>query len=321
MTIHSSSIRARILCVLLPLFLAPAIIRPVIASSPIQSVDPFYGKLFVDGETAYLARDYAGAIKTLEVAAFGLSSDKVRAAKAHIYLSLSYYSLKDAEKSRKAAERAVGLIGEGDPKSLNLADSALNAFLKLIDGFKIRPGSEDKLSEKPGVVWQQSAPEPERPVAPAKPAIDPSRVKELEARHRSVPDDFMVRYELAAAYTGQGLYKKALRIMEDLLRERPGDVKAIYHISRTNFFQGNYRKSIDGFHTVMSPASESQITKDMGLRATVYIALCLDKLDQKPSLASVLDQLTAGLPPAELKRILAEEGLTKQWASLEAGAK
>jgi DNA-binding GntR family transcriptional regulator len=122
---------------------------------------------------------------------------------------------------------------------------------------------------------------------------------------------------LGSLYFEQGSYKKVVGIMEGILKKRPEEVSAVFHLARARFFQKEFRKANDGFHKVISPASENQITKDMVLRSTIYLTLCLYELRQKESLASYLDYVSQNIPLAELKRILADEGLAERWALLK----
>jgi len=292
-------IRTFAIAILLALFLPSALLLPS------QAIDPFYLKLFEDGEAAFLVKDYAKAVKDLEVAVFGLSADRTKTAKACIYLGLSHNSLKNRDLSRRFLSRAAGLVGEEGPGSLGLDMAALNGYEQLIEDFQITPGAPE---EQTGVVWEKAAPEP---------PVDPSRVRELEARLKTSPDENAIRYELGSLYFEQGTYKKIVGIMEGILKKHPEEVSAVFHLARARFFQREFRKANDGFHKVISPASENQITKDMVLRSTIYLTLCLHELGQKESLASYLNYVSQNIPLAELKRILADEGLTERWALLK----
>ena len=77
---------------------------------------------------------------------------------------------------------------------------------------------------------------------------------------------------------------------------------ATFHLSRALYFMKDPRKAIEGFHKIISPASEMKVTKDAVLRSTIYIVLCLDTLDQKDSRDSYLDYLERNVPLAELRR-------------------
>jgi hypothetical protein len=286
-----------------------ALIALVTGLAASQAVDPFYLRLFEDGEAAFVAGDHAKAVKDLEVAVFGLSTDRVRSAKACVYLSLSHNTLKHRDKSRQFLVRAAGLVGKEGPGSLGLGMAALNGYERLIEDFRITPGAPE---EQTGVVWENAAAEP--PTQKTRPPIDPSRVRELEARLKASPDEAAIRYELGSLYFEQRAFKKMAGIMEGLLKKHPEEVSAVFHLARARFFQREFRKTLDAFHKIISPASENQITKDMVLRSTIYIALCLHELGQKQSLASYLDYVSQNISLAELKQILADEGLTERWA-------
>lgn len=281
-----------------------------------QAIDPFYLRLFEDGETAFVVGDHAKAVKDLEVALFGLSADRTRAAKACIYLGLSYNTLKNRDKSRQFLVRAAGLVGKEGPGSLGLDKTALNGYERLIEDFRITPGAPE---EQTGVVWEKASVEP--PAQKTKPPVDPSRVRELEARLKASPDNPAIRYDLGSLYFEQRAYKKLVGIMEGLLKKHPKEIDATFYLARARFYQREFRKAHDGFHKVISPASENLITKDMVLRSTIYITLCQNALGQKKSLDSYLDYLDRKVPLAELKRIIAEEGLERNWELLKAQSK
>ena len=274
-----------------------------------QAIDPFYLRLFEDGEAAFVAGNHAKTVRDLEVALFGLSADRTRAAKACIYLGLSHNTLKNRDKSRQFLVRAAGLVGKEGPEYLGLDMAALNGYERLIEDFRITPGAPEVQT---GVVWENAAAEP--PAQKTRPPVDPSRIRELEARLKALPDEPAIRYELASLYFEQGAFKKLAAIMEGLLKKHPEEVSAVFHLARARFFQREFRKALDAFHKVVSPASENQITKDMVLRSTIYIILCLHELGQKQSLASYLDYVSQNIPLAELKQILTDEGLTERWA-------
>jgi len=278
-----------------------------------QAIDPFYLRMFEDGEAAFVAGDHAKAVKDLEVAVFGLSTDRVRSAKACVYLALSYNTLKNRDKGRLFLVRAVGLVSKEGLESLGLDKAALNSYERLVEDFRITPGAPE---EQTGVVWKNAFVEP--PAQKTRPPVDPSRVRELEARLKASPDDPAIRYDLGSLYFEQRAYKKLVGIMEGLLKKHPEEIDATFHLARASFYQREFRKATDGFHKIISPASENQVTKDMVLRSTIYITLCLNALGQKKSLDSYLDYLDRNVPLAELKRLIAEEGLERAWALLKA---
>lgn len=88
-------------------------------------------------------------MKHLEVAVFGLSTDRTKTAKAFIYLSWSHNTLKNRELARQFLSRAITLLGNESPGSLGLDVAALNGYERLIEDFLITPGASE---EQAGVV-------------------------------------------------------------------------------------------------------------------------------------------------------------------------
>jgi len=279
-----------------------------------QGIDPFYLRLFEDGEAAFVAGDHAKAVKDLELAVFGLSADRIRSARSCVYLALSHSSLKNAEKSREFLRRADGLIGKDDPGSIGLAGGALNAYERLLEKLPALP--EAQAEGAPPLAWEKSRETVSPPMT--KPAVDPAQVKELEGRLGKEPDNDALRVHLGDLYVRQGSHRKAVKLMRDLLKRDPEEIMATFHLSRALFFLKDHRKALEGFHKMIGPASEGKVTKDAVLRSTIYITLCLKALGQKKSLDSYLNYLDRNVRLAELKRLIAEEGLGRDWGLLKA---
>jgi tetratricopeptide (TPR) repeat protein len=282
-----------------------------------QAIDPFYLRLFEDGEAAFVAGDHAKAVRDLEVAVFGLSADRLRSARSCVYLALSHSALKNTEKSRLLLRRAIGLIGKDDPGSIGLAGGALNAYERLLENLSAEP--EAQVEEAAPPAWEKSRETALPPMT--KPAVDPAQVKKLEDRLGAEPDNDALRLDLAALYIGQSGHRKAVKLMRDLLKRDPEEIMATYHLSRALYFLKDHRKALEGFHKVIGPASEGKITKDTVLRSTVYITLCLNALGQKKSLDSYLNYLDRNVPLTELRRLIVVEGLERDWGRLKAGSK
>jgi len=282
-----------------------------------QAIDPFYLRMFEAGEAAFVAGDHDKAAKDLEVAVFGLSTDRVRSAKACVYLALSHSVMKNAEKSSQFLRRAAGLIGKAGPASIGLAGGALNSYERLLEALPAAP--EAKPGDAAAPAWEK--PEKIAPPPITEPATEPSRVKGLEGRLGAEPDDDALRLNLADLNIKQGNHRKAAKLMRDLLMRDPEEIMATFHLSRALYFMKDSRKAIEGFHKIISPASEMKVTKDAVLRSTIYITLCLDTMDQKDSRDSYLDFLERNVPRAELKRLIAEEGLEREWGRLRSGSK
>ena len=301
-------------------FLAAALSAILVLGTGIaaaQAIDPFYVRLFEDGEAAFVAGDHVKAVKDLELAVFGLSADRIRSARSCVYLALSHSSMKNAEKSLEFLRRAVGLIGKDEPASIGLAGGALNAYERLLENLPAAP--EAQVEEAAPPAWEKSR--ETAPPAITKPTVDPAQVKELERRLGKEPDNDALRLQLGDLYVRQKSYRKAVNLMRDLLKRDPEEIMATFHLSRALFFQKDHKKALEGFHKIIGPASEEKVTKDAVLRSTLYITLCLNALGQKNSLNSYLEYLDRNVPLAELKRLIAEEGLERNWARIKAGNK
>jgi hypothetical protein len=272
-----------------------------------QAIDPFYLRLFEDGEAAFVAGDHAKAVKDLEVAVFGLSADRVRSVRSCIYLALSHSSLKNAEKSAQFLRRAVGLLGDADPRSLGLAEGALNAHERLRENCPAEAGSEEKA---PGLGKPPQTAPPRRETHRRSGAD-----QGIEGVWKELDNDRLLPRS-RILYVSRRDFSQDGQAHARPSKETPksdGDLPSLPGL----YFQKDYRKAIEGFHKIIGPASEEKVTRDAVLRSTIYIVLCLDALDQKQSLNSYLDYLTQNIALADLRRLVAEEGLDRDWEKLK----
>jgi len=119
-----------------------------------QETDAFYKNLFKKGEKSFLAKNYKEAVKELEIAVFGLYKEKELRGKAYVYLSLSYYYLKDVKKCEKYLREAFDLLGDEGLKKLELDKPARSDLEKLIKYFKL--SDAEKRSESDEAVIKKS---------------------------------------------------------------------------------------------------------------------------------------------------------------------
>lgn len=100
-------------------------------AQPSPAVDPFYLKMLDKAEKELARRDYAQAIRDLEIAAFGLANDPVRLAKACAYLGLCHFHLKNISRSEDYFRQAVELIGPEGFASLDFLEEVRPELEKL----------------------------------------------------------------------------------------------------------------------------------------------------------------------------------------------
>jgi TonB family protein len=104
-----------------------------------QDIDPFYLRILEKAQKSFLSRDYAQAVRDLEVAAFGLAADSQLRAKALIYLGLSRFYLNDVKSAEKNLREAAGLLPDSDWSGLEIAAAALPDLERLWSYFNLSP--------------------------------------------------------------------------------------------------------------------------------------------------------------------------------------
>jgi TonB family protein len=104
-----------------------------------QDIDPFYLRILEKAQKSFLSRDYAQAVRDLEVAAFGLAADSRLRAKALIYLGLSRFYLNDVKSAEKNLREVADLLADRDWNDLGIAAEARPDLERLWSYFNLSP--------------------------------------------------------------------------------------------------------------------------------------------------------------------------------------
>lgn len=277
-----------------------------------QGIDPFYLNLLQDGERSFLARDYARAVRDLEVAVFGLSADKSLSGKAYIYLSLACFSLRDMEKSRGFLTKAIDILGEKDIAALVLDPPVKSGLEKALEYFHLSISGEKTERDVPLLQGAGKGRPAARPFLPD----DAAKLKETEARLRTEPDNISLYYELDRLYAQKKDWKAARRNLRSLLLKHPGESQALFCLGRLEFTAEEYRQALQHFRLFLKPSSGTRAPDAMGIKADIYAVLCLFQLKQKGSLSSYLKTVNQRVSNEDLQKILREEGLERGWRTM-----
>jgi len=128
-------------------------------SRPPVSVDPFYLKMLEKAEKELGRSDYARALKSLEIAAFGLAQDKGLLAKAYTYLGICHYHFKNITKSEEYLRQAAELLGEEEFASIRLLESMQPELDSLLALYNIKLPGKAETIEVSGVANAERAEE------------------------------------------------------------------------------------------------------------------------------------------------------------------
>jgi len=237
-----------------------------------QQIDPFYPRQLREGETLFLAQDYKEAIKTLEIAAFGLHREKKLLGKAYVYLSLSHYYLKNYEDCEHYLRKAVELGGEEGFESLDLKmeEHIRSDLEKLIDHFKLRKKEEKKEPEKVLKKPPEAEPKIKKPLK--KEEIE--HIQELEKSIKAQPRNVSLYYELYELHRENNNLKAAKKVLESLVKKNPNEVKAFRLLGLINFQGRKYKDASKNFEQILKLSKRVQIDETLLLETKVNLTLC-----------------------------------------------
>jgi outer membrane biosynthesis protein TonB len=272
-----------------------------------SQVDPLYLQLLKDGESSFQAKDYRGAVKELELAAFGLYRDKKLAAKAYSLLALSYYYLKDLSGSQNHLTTAANLIGPEGLAGLDFSPEAEADLTKLLVEFKMaapskaeaakpsgkQPQTSTSLSKTIETKKEEMKPETEHPaekkVPPAK-TEEPKKEdaqsievlkagvknpeEELQERIRLNPDDTASYYELFELYKKDNRRAAARTTLLSLVEENFAEFTAFYELGKIAYEEKKYAEAWSRFNEVLKLAKLIQVGDEILDASRAYLILC-----------------------------------------------
>ncbi len=297
-------------------FLVIGFFGVILFSSPLlwsQEVDPFYLKLLNDGERAYLDKNYKQAIKVLEISVFGLSGDNNLVGKAYVYISLSHLQLKDRENCELNIRKAVELVGAEGLEKLEIDESAQDDLKRIIAYFQI--GKEEE-EEEPA----EEKPEKEKPAEnkPKKPEekVSNSRVEELEKKIEAEPQNLAYFYELYELYRKENNIKGARKVIQDFIEHNPDELIGPYLLGKIEFSQNNHAEALNYFNQVLKPFEEIEAENDLVIKSLIYVSICLHYLNRQVLYDAFVKLLKENTSEAQLRLMLREEDLDKEWARI-----
>lgn len=238
-----------------------------------QEVDPFYFNLLEKGEKSFLAGNYKDAVKELEIAAFGILGENKLRAKAYVYLSLSYYYLKETEKSEKYLKDAISLVGEEELRSLEIAESALLELEKLMNYFKLREVKKESLeiSGEKIEIAESKIKKPEEKERVRK--IEKSVAQELVKNIKAYPRNVDLYYELYNIYIDDNNFKAAKDMLKNLVKNNPGEINGYYLLAKIEFRERKYKDAEKIFERILELSKRIQIKENISAETRAYLIL------------------------------------------------
>lgn len=220
-----------------------------------QEVDPFYSNLLEKGEKSFLAGNYKDAVKELEIAAFGILGENKLRAKAYVYLSLSYYYLKETDKSEKYLKDAISLVGEEELRSLEIAESARIELENLLNSFKLKE-NQKQAAEKRSVR-----------------RVDIGLIKELVKNIKAHPRNVDLYYELYNIYIDDNNFKAAKDMLKNLVKNNPGEINGYYLLAKIEFRERKYKDAEKIFERILELSKRIQIKESILAETRAYLIL------------------------------------------------
>lgn len=220
-----------------------------------QEVDPFYFNLLEKGEKSFLAGNYKDAVKELEIAAFGIPGENKLRAKAYVYISLSYYYLKETDKSEKYLKDAISLVGEEELRSLEIAESARIELENLLNSFKLKE-NQKQAAEKRSVR-----------------RVDIALIKELVKNIKAHPRNVDLYYELYNIYIDDNNFRAAKDMLKNLVKNNPGEINGYYLLAKIEFRERKYKDAEKIFERILELSKRIQIKESISAETRAYLIL------------------------------------------------
>jgi TolA-binding protein len=286
-----------------------------------QEVDPFYLKLLAQGEKSLLAKNYREAIKELEIAAFGLHKEEKLKAKALVYMSMSYYYLKDMENCEKYMRQAFDMVGREGIADLEkeIDESLRNDFLKLLVHFKLTSGAlkegplgRQEKTEKEEPKAKESAHKTEVPVKKETPRTQATKprpravqdpVKALEESIKDSPRNVGPYYELYELLIKNNDAKAAKKTLENLVRYNPYEINGLFLLGKINFSTRKYKDAEKNFEKIVTLSRRIEVEENVLDETRAYLILSSYLRGDRKKAQELVSEFMSALSPRKISTL------------------
>lgn len=265
-----------------------------------QNIDPFYSRLYHQGEQYFLEKNYKEAMTTFEIAAFGLSKNTTILAKIYTYMSLCAYYQADREKSRHFLQEAAKLAGEEGLERLDILKEARTLLSDLLITFNFKEPEDPYafLSEKDRKKFYKN------------------QKKELEQNIKKNPDNVTLYYRLYDLHRKNDKADEAVKTLKKLIKENPNTLGAYQLLGKIEFFQNSYSGALEHFKNIIDRPAGISVDDEILLAALVYSAICYYQIDNADSLKTHLNFILSSVPQKQLDVFLKKEKLEWEWKKI-----
>ena len=242
-----------------------------------QEIDPFYTKRLREGERQFQARNYKEAIKTLEIASFGLHRERNLEGEAYVYLSLCHYYLKDNEKTGEYLRKAASILGPAGIENLNIDRSAKNDLYNLLSRFNLTQVQKPRTINTPPPKTRPQTQTTVQPVRPVK-TTPKDRTSELQNRIKAEPQNIPLYYELYDLHRKNNYLNSAKEVLESLVKENPYEFEGFHFLGLINYQQRKYKDATKNFERVLTLSGKVPVQENLLLDTKAYLILCFNNL-------------------------------------------
>lgn len=236
----------------------------ILSTSITAQIDPHYKNLFQKGEQSFFEEDYKTAAKRLELAVFGLRSDKNLTAKCYTYLSLCHHYLDDEGKSNQYFQQARSFLDETGFLGLELDQSVLD---KLESVFYVTYPRENLAEESETEVnsSQEQLSEADLQLV----------IKSYEEQIQNNPQRIPAYYGLYRIYLKQNDLEKAAKTLEKLVNFNPKDINALFLVGRLEYERRKYSNAAKHLENFFNQTDGISIEEDRKNEAAALYLLSL----------------------------------------------
>lgn len=197
-----------------------------------EAVDPFYEKLFQDGQYFYKEANYAEAIKNFEIAFFGFIDHPDHLAQCYAYLTVSHYLQKNLDRSRYFVDEIKHLNLVDRLNSTSLPDGLFDKYTEVVSylvGIDSRSRPSRLPPSSPSTAQQTPLPRASFSAAHASLESEIRQLKEAIKKDRQNSDSYL---RLSVLYFGQKKIGLAKSTLKDLIKVSPNSGSAHFELGK-----------------------------------------------------------------------------------------
>ena len=107
--------------------------------------------------------------------------------------------------------------------------------------------------------------------------------------------------------------RAARDLLQKLVRNNPEDMHGRFLLGKDEFAQNHFLSAQRHFNQILEASDKSDVNRELILKSMIYTSICFHRLYKREDAQKFVQYLNDSASPAEIQKMVKEEGLEEEW--------